>query len=123
MEGLTKQKLSKFRALLDAEKARLIQNSQESIKTDLSIEKEDLADETDLAVTELHQHFVFKMRDRERSHLNQIHAALNRIDQGTFGECGDCGDRIEPRRLEANPFTIVCISCKELQEHREKIYA
>ena len=42
--------------------------------------------------------------------------ALRRIDQGTYGACRDCGEPIAKARLEAIPWTRVCISCKEKQK-------
>jgi DnaK suppressor protein len=48
---------------------------------------------------------------------------MSRIEDGTFGSCGDCEEPIEVRRLEARPMSTLCVACKEKQEHREKIYA
>ena len=46
--------------------------------------------------------------------------ALEKIDQGTFGVCDDCGEKISLKRLEARPETTLCIRCKEDQERVEK---
>ncbi len=40
--------------------------------------------------------------------LSQVRAALQRIDDGTYGTCADCGESIEPARLEAVPWTPYC---------------
>jgi DnaK suppressor protein len=43
--------------------------------------------------------------------LKRIGSALRRIEAGTFGECAQCGDLIDPRRLSADPATPLCIGC------------
>jgi DnaK suppressor protein len=114
---------SKFRKLLMEEKQRLLVNSQNALKNELALSPDDLADETDLAVSALNQSLVFKLRDRERQLLAKVAQALQRLDEGTFGMCQECEEPIEPRRLEARPVSTLCISCKEREEHREKVYA
>ena len=47
--------------------------------------------------------------------LQAIEEALWRIEKGTYGMCRDCGEPIAPARLNAIPWTRVCITCKEKQ--------
>lgn len=115
--------LNKYRKLLLEEKQRLLNNSKNALKNELSLSPDDLPDETDLAASEINQNLIFKLRDRERQLLAKIDEALGRIDEGSFGTCADCEEPIETRRLEARPVSTLCIACKEKQEHREKIYA
>ena len=51
-----------------------------------------------------------------RLHLVKIDAALERIDEGDYGECFDCIEPINPRRLEADPTATLCIKCAEALE-------
>lgn len=54
-----------------------------------------------------------------RALLDQIELALERMDAGDYGVCMNCGRDIGDERLEALPFTMLCISCKEEEErHR-----
>lgn len=55
--------------------------------------------------------FNLSLRDRYQKHLEQLEAALVRFDEGRYGICEDCGKTIEEERLEALPFTDVCIVC------------
>ena len=48
--------------------------------------------------------------------LNAIDAALERIDEGTFGVCTRCGRAIATERLEARPWASLCIDCKHEEE-------
>ncbi len=115
--------LNRYRKLLLEEKERILNNSKNALKNEISLSTDDLPDETDLAASEINQNLVFKLRDRERQLLTKIDEALARMDEGVFGTCEDCEEPIEPRRLEARPVSTMCIACKERQEHKEKIYA
>lgn len=56
---------------------------------------------------ELHQ-----LQQSLRSELNSCEAALQRIEQGTFGLCEICGEPIELNRLKADPLITRCLSCQ-----------
>ncbi|MFZ9595650.1 MAG: TraR/DksA family transcriptional regulator [Bdellovibrionia bacterium] len=123
MSTLDPKTILKYKRLLIEEKQRILNNTKNSLKNDLTLSIDDLPDETDLAASEINQNLIFKLRDRERQLLSKIDEALMRMDDGTFGICQDCEEQIEPRRLEARPVSTLCVSCKEKQEHKEKIYA
>jgi len=53
---------------------------------------------------------------RRRMHILAINSALARIENSDYGDCYDCGEIINPRRLEADPATRLCIGCAEAQE-------
>ena len=46
----------------------------------------------------------------------QVDAALRRIDEDEYGDCENCGDPIDPRRLEARPEAPLCVACQGLRE-------
>ena len=49
---------------------------------------------------------------RTRDLLAEVEHALHKFDQGTYGLCDDCGQPIDPARLEALPQASLCLSCK-----------
>ena len=53
---------------------------------------------------------------RRRMHILAINTAVARIESGDYGYCYDCGELINPKRLEADPTARLCISCAEAQE-------
>lgn len=61
-------------------------------------------------------HIALKLKQTDAKILQAIEEALKRIDKGTYGVCRDCGEMIAPARLNAIPWTRVCISCKEKQK-------
>lgn len=55
---------------------------------------------------------AFQTAEAHRATVAQISAALNRIDEGTYGHCTRCGRQIAPARLEALPYASACIECQ-----------
>jgi DnaK suppressor protein len=62
---------------------------------------------------------VLRIRDRERKLLGKIEEALEHIENGSFGSCRKCGEKIGVERLKIRPVTTYCIACKEEQEAGE----
>jgi DnaK suppressor protein len=60
-------------------------------------------------------HIQLKLKQTDAKILQAIEEALYRLEKGTYGVCRDCGDPIAPARLEAIPWTRVCITCKQKQ--------
>ena len=61
-------------------------------------------------------HIQLKLKQTDAKILQAIDEALMRIEKGTFGVCRDCGEPIAEARLNAIPWTRVCITCKEKQK-------
>src|SRR5262245_18387258 len=60
-------------------------------------------------------HIALKLKQTDAKILQAIEEALRRIDAGSYGVCRDCGEMIAEARLNAIPWTRVCIKCKEKQ--------
>jgi DnaK suppressor protein len=61
-------------------------------------------------------HIALKLKQTDAKILQAIEEALLRIEKGTYGTCRDCGEPIAAARLNAIPWTRVCITCKEKQQ-------
>ncbi len=120
MTTMTKAQLKKFRESLEAKRLEIIQRARQTLDEDMTLDVDDLPDEMDLASSEYLQSFTFRLRGRERMLLDKIQKALVRLDDGTFGVCEECSEKISQKRLEARPETTLCIRCKEEQERIEK---
>lgn len=75
----------------------------------------------DQATAETDRNFMLRLRDRERMLLKKIEETIERIDNGPYGTCEECGNEIGIKRLEARPVTTLCIDCKTRQEEEERI--
>ena len=60
-------------------------------------------------------HIQLKLKQTDAKILQAIEEALQRVEAGTYGLCRDCGQPIADARLDAIPWTRVCITCKEKQ--------
>ena len=60
-------------------------------------------------------HIQLKLKQTDAKILQAIEEAIVRLEKGTYGACRDCGEPISPARLNAIPWTRVCITCKEKQ--------
>jgi RNA polymerase-binding transcription factor len=70
----------------------------------------------DTATVTLDRELDYSLEENSTRLLDEIDAALKRIDEGTFGLCVSCGKPIPEERLEAMPHALKCIDCKRLEE-------
>ena len=81
--------------------------------TEMNTRQGDLADQ---ASGNNEVHIALKLKQTDAKILQAIEEALFRLEKGTYGVCRDCGEPIAPARLNAIPWTRVCITCKEKQK-------
>ena len=77
---------------------------------------DDVKDVADKALSAYSRELLYGLSDVERRTLQLVDEALHRIAEKTFGNCTHCGEKIQPRRLDAVPWARHCINCQELQE-------
>ena len=82
--------------------------------------KENFPDPTDRAALEADRNFMLRIRDREAKLIKKIKAALDRMENDTYGVCESCGEDVTLKRLKARPVTTQCIDCKSKEEALEK---
>ena len=111
--------LKVFRKILADRRREILEEAGRTVGTMNSDSEESFADPTDRAALESDRNFLLRMRDRERKLLGKIDEAFERLDDGSYGRCEECGNEIGIERLKARPVTTLCISCKSAQEARE----
>jgi len=119
---MRKTELKKFKRVFEEQRNRLLY-SDSIIREEFNVNSDDRADELDQANTDIDQSMRLRLRNREVLYLKKIDDALQRIDEGIFGECDSCGENIEKRRLEARPTATLCVTCKEDEERQEVLTA
>ena len=108
-----------FRQKLVSWKKDLLKESTQTINN-LQNENEAKPDITDRASDEIDRSFELRTRDRERKLINKIDAALQRIEDGSYGYCDETGDPISIKRLEARPVATLSLEAQEMHEKAEK---
>lgn len=106
---------------LEKQRASLLAEAGVIIGGGLNPDKLNFPDLTDQAAAEADKNFILRLREREQKLLRKIDQALDRIADGTFGICENCGGEIGYKRLKARPVTTFCIECKTKQEEEEKL--
>jgi DnaK suppressor protein len=113
---MEKKKLDSFRKKLE-ERQQALRKTVSRTEEDGRIADQDSAqDIADRAANSYTKEFLFSVSNNERQLLNMVETALQRIREGTFGECVNCGNEINAKRLEAVPWTRYCIACQEKKE-------
>ena len=110
-----------FRMKLLQWKDDILEESRET----LANLQEDTAQHPDLAdraSSETERSLELKARDRQRKLIAKIDAALQRIEDGTYGYCEETGEPITLKRLEARPIATLSIEAQERHERRERVY-
>ena len=113
----------RFRVLLEEERGRVkaaIDNIHAEHPGSISDESgEDAVYDNHLADTATDTYdreLDYTLEENSEHVLSEIEAALRRIEEGTYGQCTNCGRQIPEERLDARPYATLCIDC---QRHRE----
>lgn len=106
------EQLREQQALLERSMLTAVEQGRQTV-TDAT---QDVADQ---AVSSYQKELLFTQGTSGHAQLSQIRLALERIDEGSYGQCLQCGNPIGEKRLEAVPWTPFCIDCKEKIESGE----
>lgn len=98
-----------FRTLLLDKKRELEQQMAQVEKESLQAYTTDVQDGVDLANSSEDRSTSWDLATKGFAQYTEVRAALDRIEQGTFGKCLECGRDIEPARLEAVPWAAYCL--------------
>ena len=110
-----------FRAKLMAWKDDILKESRLTLQA-LQEENVNHPDLADRASSETDRAIELRARDRQRKLISKIDAALQRIEDNTYGYCEETGEPISLKRLEARPIATLSVEAQERHERREKVY-
>src|SRR6202044_510784 len=110
------KKLESFKKRLETrqhELRRMVSRTEQDGRT---VDEDSAQDIADRAANSYNKEFLFHQSNNDRQLLQMVDGALDRIRDGAFGQCISCGEEINPKRLEAVPWTRHCIECQEKAE-------
>ena len=110
-----------FRAKLLIWKDEILREAKETLQH-LQDENQNHPDLADRASFETDRAIELRARDRQRKLIAKIDAALQRIDEGTYGYCEDTDEPIGIKRLEARPIATLCLEAQERHERMERTH-
>ncbi len=111
---MDKKKLEQFKKRLEQRQQELRRTVSRNVQDGRAADSEDIAqDIADKAANSYTKEFLFSQSSNDRALLARVEEALVRIREGNFGECINCGDEVNAKRLEAVPWARYCIKCQE----------
>ena len=121
---MTKKEAEPFKKLLLTMQERLNgsirQKQKDTLKKSPRDASGDLSGYTfhmaDMATDNFDTEFALSLVSNEQDVLYEIEEALKRIEEGSYGDCLDCGKKINAQRLKAVPYTSFCVTCQEKKE-------
>ena len=113
---MDKKKLEQFKKRLEERQQQLKRNVSRTEQDGRSADEGTAQDIADRAASSYTKEFLFHQSNNERQLLQMVEGALSRIREGIFGQCISRGKEINPKRLEAVPWTRHCIECQEKLE-------
>lgn len=111
-----------FRAKLNAWKNDILREARETLDH-LAEESANHPDLADRASSETDRAIELRARDRQRKLISKIDAALQRLDEGTYGYCEETGEPIGLARLLARPTATLSVEAQARRERLQKMYA
>ena len=120
-EYMNDMQLEYFRQKLENWKKSIVSQSVDTLE-DLRQGGLNQPDEIDGAAMETDKSLDLRTKDRIRKLISKIDAALDRIEDGTYGYCEETGEPIGLDRLEARPVATLSIEAQERHERMEKTY-
>jgi len=113
--------LKKSREALEAMRNHLLRNVQQELHEGRDATKDEGMDTYDLASDARDREISHILTDRDRDKVTAIDEALARVVDGSYGLCEDCGGEIAEGRLQALPFTRLCMSCQSDRERESRM--
>jgi len=80
----------------------------------------DVLDQGESSEVDIQEDIEFALIQMKSETLKKVDAALRRLDEGSYGDCFECGDEIAEARLRALPFAVRCKDCEEARETAER---
>ena len=105
--------IQRFRSILEIQREQTVRVLDRLEDETRNADSDDAKDVGDLCTTALTKEAMFQRTSERRLMVRMIEAALARIQKGAFGVCVACGDDINPRRLDALPWTQYCLRCQQ----------
>jgi len=112
---------NELKKMLDNRRRELmaeVQGRIRDVRTEVNKER-DAMDQGESSEVDIQEDIELALIQMKSETLNKIEAARRRLDEGTYGDCFECGDEISEARLRALPFAVRCKDCEEARETAE----
>jgi DnaK suppressor protein len=113
---MDKKRLEYYKKKLTTRREELVRAITRTEQEGREADEDTTVDMADKVANSYTKEFLFGQTHNDRSLLALVDQALNRIKDGSYGECNSCHEELQQKRLEAVPWTRYCITCQEKTE-------
>lgn len=113
---MDKRKMKTYRDRLLGRRESLFRQVTEAEMSSRERDLEATQDPADMAANAYTKELLISMSANDRKLLDLIDESLSRIEAGEYGDCVNCGEPVQEKRLEAVPWARYCLKCQDLQE-------
>jgi DnaK suppressor protein len=111
-KGMDKKTLTRFKKILLKEREQIVGEVKQIDESSKEMGQDGTQDIGDEAANIYNKQILLSLNESERMRLQEVDEALDRIVNGTYGICEECGDFIGLKRLEVRPIAKYCVPCK-----------
>jgi DnaK suppressor protein len=116
--NMKKEQLEFFRKRLMQQRGDILSKAKKLKEDSYSLGTDGIQDMADAASNTYTADILMSISDNDLTILKDIDSALDKISKGTYGICEECEEKINEKRLEANPVARYCITCKRQMEQK-----
>jgi DnaK suppressor protein len=110
--GVDKKTLARFKKILLKEREQIIGEVKQISESSKEMGQDGIQDIGDEAANIYNKQILLSLNENERMRLQEVDESLDRIENGTYGICEECGEPIGLKRLEVRPVAKYCVPCK-----------
>ena len=111
-KGMDKKTLTRFKKFLHNEREQIVGDVKKINESSKEMGQDGIQDIGDEAANIYNKQILLSLNENERTMLQEVDEALDRIEDGTYGTCDECGGPIDLKRLEVRPVSKHCVPCK-----------
>lgn len=115
-DKIDKKTLSHYRRMLLKEREQIVGEVKQTYQSSQEMGQDGIQDIGDEAANIYNKQILLSLNESERMRLQEVDEALDRIANGTYGTCEECGCPISLKRLEVRPVAKYCVACLSKME-------
>ena len=110
-DKLDRKTIAKFRKILLKEREQIVGDVKQIVESSKEMGQDGIQDIGDEAANMYNKQVLLSLNENERVRLKEVDESLDRIENGSYGICEECGGPISLKRLEVRPVAKYCVPC------------
>ena len=111
LDKLDRKTIARFRKILLKEREQIVGEVKQIVESSNEMGQDGIQDIGDEAANIYNKQILLSLNENERMRLKEVDESLDRIENGTYGICVECGGPISLKRLEVRPVAKYCVPC------------